>query len=1047
MAFPSTPLDIRTELQIGGAWTDISADVYVRDPKTIDVGRRDQGARTDPGTLSLTINNRGGKYCPRNAMSPLYGLIGRNTPVRVSVPGTGSYLELPGTADAFATTPDTAALDITGDLDLRWEGEANWYGPGYTMLIGKWGAPGNRSYHLRLQDGALYLHVTRDGTSGPFSGKQLPALPARAALRATLDADDGAGHYIVRHYWAPSLAGPWTQIGTDSVLDNPVTIHASTAPLTIAPSDLAANPPRRAVEGRVYAAEVRSGIGGTLIAAPDFEAQTAGATSFADSAGRTWTLNGAARISDRAERFVGEIASWPQKWQPDGSDVWVPIEAAGILRRYGQGAKPLDSTLRRRIPSGRPLAYWPMEEEREATRAYSPIKGVSPAAMTGIEFGAVDTLPSSKALPRLTAAATLSAIVPSYTDTGTWQVEFVYNSDDKTPPSSGPYAEVISVSTTGTVRRWVVGMQAGAARLYGYDASGTDVIFKAVGVGGDVFRGWVRLRLWARDLGGGSMQYQLAWQDVGGDAGTATYTTTAAPGRVTAVTANWGPLTEGWAIGHLAVLPEAPSSLYTGSDNAYSGETAWARMLRLATEEQIPMARIAGPLTPERVGPQRPETLVDLLQSAAEVDGGLLLESRTRRGLIYRDRSTLYTQEPALILDYTAPGLAAPLEPVDDDDVTRNDITITRDGGSSARALLEEGPLSVQEPPDGIGLYDEAVTLSLADDVQAEPHAFWRLHLGTFDGARYPAVSAMLHKAPHLIPAVLALREGDLIRLTNLPPWVSHNDVDLIVQGYSERLDLQKWDVTFNCSSGGPWDLARINTIHEGFEDDTYEVPITFGGSLPWTRTSTQARSGTNSLRSGATSNNQTSDAVVALPSGASTLSFWYRTSSETSGPGFEGDRLLVLVDGVQVLRAQGVTPWTKATVNVTGKSVVLFRYAKDNSSTAGEDAVYIDDLRIVLGAYRPAKADTDGCQLLTAATATATTLDVVSAGLAWTTDSAEMPIALQLGGEEVTATAIAALAGAGEQRLTVVRSVNGVTKPHTVGTPVSLARPAITSL
>ncbi|GGV13547.1 hypothetical protein [Streptomyces spectabilis] len=875
MAFPSTPLDIRTDLQLAGVWTNISGDVYVRDPKIIDVGRRDQGTRTDPGSLSLTINNAGGKYSPRNPVSPLYGLIGRNSRVRVSVPGTVRYLDLTGASDSYASTPDAAPLDITGDLDVRWEGEASWYAAGARTLIGKWETTGDqRSYLMRIQDGQLYLSYSTDGTAAQAFAhfRPLPTLPRRAALRATLDVDNGTGGRTVLFYWAPSLAGPWTPFGTTSTLTGTITVFSGTAPLTVAPTDLTASTPRRPLEGRVYGAEVRSGIGGSAVANPDFSAQTVGATGFTDGAGRAWTLTAAAAITDREPRFVGEIASWPTKWQPDGSDVWTTVEAAGILRRYGQGAKPLDSTLRRRIPSGAPIAYWPMEEEREATRAYSPIKGVSAAALTGVEFGAVDTLPSSRALPRLSAAATLSAIVPTHADPGQWQVEFVYNADDKAPPGAGDWAEVIGVSTTGTVRRWVIGMRAGAARIYGFDASGTDVIFRSVGLGSDVFHGWVRMRFWAR-ANGSAVDWRLDFQDVGGDAGGLGDTLAAAtPGRVTAVTATWGALTEGWALGHLSVLPTAANGLYTGSDNGYAGETAWQRMLRLANEEGIPLGRSAGPLTPERVGPQRPETLLSLLEAAAEVDGGLLLEDRARVGLVYRDRSTLYTQDPALTLAYDEPGLAYPLEPVDDDEATRNDRTITREGGSSARAVLEEGRLSVQDPPDGIGLYDDAQTLALDDDVQPEMHAFWQLHLGTYDGARFPAVSVMLHKAPALIPAVLALREGDVIRLTGLPPWVSYDDVDLIVQGWHEVIDLHKWDITFNCSPGGPWNTA------------------------------------------------------------------------------------------------------------------------------VADHAVY-------------GKADTDGCELLAAATSTATELDVVSAGLPWTEDPVEMPILLRLGGEVVETTAVAPLA------------------------------------
>ena len=43
------------------------------------------------------------------------------------------------------------------------------------------------------------------------------------------------------------------------------------------------------------------------------------------------------------------------------------------------------------------------------------------------------------------------------------------------------------------MRRWAVGMRDGSVRLYGYDAGGTDIIFRSFAVGGDVFHGWVRM--------------------------------------------------------------------------------------------------------------------------------------------------------------------------------------------------------------------------------------------------------------------------------------------------------------------------------------------------------------------------------------------------------------------------------------------------------------------------------------------------------------------------------------------------------------------------
>ncbi|MDQ1037278.1 hypothetical protein QFZ75_003694 [Streptomyces sp. V3I8] len=1108
MAFPSTPLDIRTELQLNGVWSDVSAEVYVRDPKEIDHGRRDRGARTDPGHLTLTFNNRDGKYSPGNPMSPLWGQIGQNTPIRLSVPGWAHHLELPGAADSFASTPDAAALDITGDLDLRWEGEANWYGPGARVLIGKWGLAGDRSYQLRLQDGALYLHVARDGSSGPIVWKSLPALPRRAALRAVLDADNGSGGYTVRHYWAPSLAGPWTQLAGDYTAANPVTIYASTAPLTITPSDLTTTPPRRPLEGRVYAAEVRNGIAGTVVASPNFEAQPLGTAAFADSAGRTWSYSGGAHISDRAFRFIGEVSEWPKEWQSDGSDVWSSVEASGVLRRYEQGTKALHSTLRRRIPSGAPIAYWPMEEDNQASRAYSPITGVQPAAVTGVEWAAVDTLPSSRALPRLTAAATLSAIVPPAA-AGAWQVEMVYNADDKRPPAAGPWAEVLSVSTTGTVRRWVITMRDGSARIYGFDAAGTDVVFTSVNLADDVFHGWYRLRFYVQDLGGGTLEWVFGFANVNGSTLQLAKTITGTPGYVQAVTATWGALTEGWSIGHLSVMPTAASTIYDGSDSAYSGETAWERMRRLAAEENLPMARISGPLTPQRVGPQLPEKLVDLLQAAAAADGGMLLEDRDRLGLIYRDRSSLYTQEPALVLDAGLPGLAADdLRPAARSDSVRNDVTVKRIGGSEARAVLEEGRLSVQDPPLGIGLYDESLDLSLDDDVQAEPIAYWRLHLRTHEGAVYPAVSVMLHKpgAQALIPAVLALREGDLIRVTGLPGFVEFGDLDLIVEGVKERLDLHEWRVTFNCSPGAPWNTARVehpvygkaggsaSQLATGATATATVLDVQTTAGLPWT---TDPGEMPILLEVGGEEVTASAIAYVAdtftrsVANGWGTSSggqVWTAPGGSASERAVDGARgTVTLPSAVSTVRFQHLVPGVgdcevrcrmSSSQVATGASLVpsvLLRYTSTSnyyrarlhfatggalfvSSTRDTTQIEASALSVpytyTAGAEIEVRARIDGHRIRMRVWPVATPEPAV-----WHLDSTVVTNPIETGAVGLTASAFAGSTNVnpilrfdnfevvGLQQMTVLRSVNGVVKPHAAGAGIRLARPAIAPL
>ncbi|MBX6384957.1 MAG: hypothetical protein IRZ07_18640, partial [Microbispora sp.] len=922
MGFPNTPLDIRTELQIDGVWQRVRT--YERDTIVIETGRPDMAAQTDPGSLQITIDNRDGRYSPRNPMSPLYGKIGRNTPIRLSVPGTTSYLELDGDPANYASTPDTSALDITGDLDLRWEGEADWYAPGTHMLIGKWGETSDAwAYALGIESGSLGLYY-RTSTGGIYYRWPLPAMPRRAAVRATLDADNGSSGFTVRWYWAPAITEPWTEVFAFTG-PGTVTLAGGSAPLQVAPPWSGGQP----VAGRCYRAEVRNGIDGTVVAAPDFTAQAAGTSSFTDSAGRTWTLAGNASIRNRADLFVGEVSEWPQKWQPDGSDSWVPLQASGILRRLGQGKKALQSTLRRRVPSGGPLAYWPMEDGATATQAASGLDDGVPLAVTGMTFASDDSMPGSDALPVLGEASTLSGTVPG-AKAGGWHVEMVYKLD-KMPSTEQTMLSVRLRPGTGGVTQVLARVSTAGIRVQALDVDGNIIAqfqhTDAAAIAAFTGSRWNRLQMFSV-VNGSSTHVAVAWRDVITNIWYYAYTTyTGTPGAVTAVRGSWGSDFQGMAIGHLSAFdvggslaaPLVPSvTIYDGCDDGFTGETAWARMRRLATEEGLPLARIPGPLATEQVGPQRVDTLLNLLQAAADADGGLLLEDRTRPGLLYRERSSMYGQTPKLTLSYNkAPGLAA-LEPVDDDTAVRNDRTVTRTGGSSTRAVLTDGPLSVQDPPDGIGQYDDEVTLSLYSDDQTGPIAYWRLYLGTVDGPRYPTVKVLLHKAPGLIPQVLSLTEGDLIRITDLPPQVGFGYVDLLVDGIHHEMGLQHWEASFNCSPAQPWQVGAV-AVYENFEDTDYAVTITSGGDAPWTRSQAHYNAGTWSLRSGVIGNNQTSDCIVTVPPGATALSFWYYTSSEPPGPGYEGDRLMVLVDGVEVLRRQGYNYWTQASIDVTG--------------------------------------------------------------------------------------------------------------------------------
>ncbi|SDM77601.1 hypothetical protein [Streptomyces wuyuanensis] len=825
MAIPDSPLGTRVELQIGGTLENVTADALTRDPITITRGRRDGNSRCDVSQASASFKNTDGKYSPRNPRGPWFGQFGRNTEMRVSVQGPEAYLQLTGEAADIATTPDHASLDVAGDLDVRIEATADWYAPNSSQtLIGKWSSTdGQRSWILRFFNSSLVFNWTTAGTdaSAVFIQGAIPGGLRRAAFRATLDIDNGAGGKTATLYWAPTMAGPWTQISQGTAAGT-TPIFASTTALEIGPSQPANVPPRLPVRGRVHRAEVRSGIGGTVVASPDFRALAEGATAFADSAGRTWTVAGAAQVSDREYRMVGEVPTWEPKWSVGGKDVWTPVEASGIQRRLGQGQKPLASTLRRRIPTATGLlAYWPMEEGRDATQAYSAVAGVQPLSVSGFDFAADDSLTGSSALPKLKNSAKLRGTIPRSTAAG-WQVELVY----RLPTMPAAQTEILRVTVAGsTMRTAVVYASTAGVRIETLDSTGDVIAFfthtNPVAIA-DFAGVWNRLQIFTSDAGGGQTNVCATWRDVttGGGTWTAATLITGAQGAAVGVAGDWGAATTDMAIGHLAAIALAGSGttpgsgIYQHADDGFSGETALDRLYRLSDEESgtIDLTWVDGdPSRPsEAMGPQRPLELLDLLYQAAETDGGILYETRDRIGMAYRDRTSLYNQDPALTLDYAAGEVAPPLEPVEDDQDLRNDITRTREGGSSARVVLADGPLSVQPPPAGVGVYDDAQTRSLALDAQALQIAGWDLHLGTWDEARYRAVTVFLHKAPHLIPAVLALDIGDKLVITNPPPWLPPGPIELIVQGTTETLGLRTWTITFLCTPAGPWTVGVL---------------------------------------------------------------------------------------------------------------------------------------------------------------------------------------------------------------------------------------------
>ena len=202
----------------------------------------------------------------------------------------------------YASTPDNAALDIVGDIDMRVDiTPVSWVAPGsYQALMHKWDEPSNESYGIALQDGLIRIIWTTGGTGATLntidSDVAVPFLDGqRGTVRVAFDVNNGAGGKTAFFYTGPSVNGPWTQLGSAITVAGTTTIFSGSGVLELGTFDngLITDEP---IAMTIHAAQLRSSIDGTIVANPDFTTKTPGTTGFTDSAGRVWTVNGSAAI-------------------------------------------------------------------------------------------------------------------------------------------------------------------------------------------------------------------------------------------------------------------------------------------------------------------------------------------------------------------------------------------------------------------------------------------------------------------------------------------------------------------------------------------------------------------------------------------------------------------------------------------------------------------------------------------------------------------------------------------------------------------------------
>jgi hypothetical protein len=504
------------------------------------------------------------------------------------------------------------------------------------------------------------------------------------------------------------------------------------------------------------------------------------------------------------QRFQGYVDQFTPTW-PSGRTTYAEmmVVASGTFRRLIQGSTPVRSALYRAISQTSPLAYWPLEDGPGSTMA-TGLQVVGPMQVTAgkVAFASAAGAAGSAPLASFSSdgiGGQLTGIVPVAAVATSWRVEFVTKFNAIQPAE---FVAALAWETSGGVGLWEIDaaqLVDGGLSLQYIDSSG--------GFGGPYASNvqvddgaWHHIRVDATQSGGDiALTVKL-------DGVTVITQTLAglAMGGVGSVVVNptVDPSEQVPAVGHVAVWSPFSSSVDTvAAFRGNAGETAGARITRLCLENNVP-ASVSSTTGTALMGPQSVTTLLALLRECETADGGILYDGQSA-GITYLARQDRYNLPVALALDCAVSQVQLPFAPTEDDQLIRNDWTVSRTGGSSDQ-YNDEVHVAAN------GRYDSSATVNVQYDADLRDQAGWRVNLGTIEEMRVPGLSLQLINHSELWTSWLALTLGERLTAVNLPPQYPPGTLDMIAEGYTEAWDEVNWQVAFNTSPFAPWRIFVI---------------------------------------------------------------------------------------------------------------------------------------------------------------------------------------------------------------------------------------------
>lgn len=346
------------------SWQDFSA--YVTEAKT-QRGRKRELDQDEAGTATVIAKNGDRRFDWNNASSPYYPDLKLMSRLRLGglyPADTDSYLSISGDSGDYASAPDSAALSIAGDLDILCRVASNdWTPASNGAILGKLYLGGDTAYSIGIEspNGKLWLRW-RDAGLGVHDVYSTVATGLTDGstkwIRATLDVNNGAAGHDVKFYMSDD-GTTWSQLGTTQTTAGTTTILDTALDVQIGGmSSLWA--------GKFYYGEIRSGIGGTVVASPDFQTPLIWRSGEADAQGNAWTLNGDAELVGTPDYiFSGLIIRMAQFW-PNKRNARVRFQCVDAfhilnLKRLTNEYEAQRSDVR--VAAVLQTCYWPTEDQ------------------------------------------------------------------------------------------------------------------------------------------------------------------------------------------------------------------------------------------------------------------------------------------------------------------------------------------------------------------------------------------------------------------------------------------------------------------------------------------------------------------------------------------------------------------------------------------------------------------------------------------------------------------------------------------------------------